>query len=120
MILIDLGQALQLPCIARKGGGTKGYRAPEVLQYGLLGQAADIWAAGATWFELVCEQKLLTSEHCCATALLWSNVEQRCSQIELFSRDTYAKDLLKCLLENDSHKRISATKALDHAYFTCQ
>jgi calcium-dependent protein kinase len=90
--------------------GSKPYAAIEVYKRSGHDTRADIWSAGAVIFSMVTgtlafpygpvSAKALTHPH-------WHLV-----------KDEILKDLLKAMLNRDPQKRPTATKALQHAYFT--
>ncbi|KAF0687219.1 Aste57867_21015 [Aphanomyces stellatus] len=99
---------------------------PSALPYSLLKAttAVDIWSFGCMMFQMLCGQELIPSDlnqnvvldymHKAAT---WTDAKLR-ERIDTFIPDEEAQDLVMRLLVVNPTKRLSATEALNHPYFT--
>ncbi|KAG5178424.1 kinase-like domain-containing protein, partial [Tribonema minus] len=91
--------------------GTQGYISPEILLQNSYGKAADMWSCGVLMHKLLSGAVPWNSPRGCLQeplalkARLWNDISDE------------AKDLLRGLLEVDQELRLSASQALNHAWF---
>ncbi|KAF0702487.1 Aste57867_7785 [Aphanomyces stellatus] len=86
--------------------------------------AVDMWSFGCMVFQMLCGQELVPTDinqnvvldHMCKAAT-WTE-EKLTNRIDIFIPDEAAQDLIMHLLVLDPAKRLSATEALNHPFFT--
>jgi len=133
--IVDFGLAtfIDVPEYIFKKCGTPGYIAPEVFKYDQKNKATsyddrcDVFSAGCIFYFMLFGQPFFEGTN--ASEILKNNrraaidfgsihkiKEEQSNPKSKISKD--ALDLLLQLLEMDASKRISASEALNHAYFT--
>lgn len=101
------------------GFGTISYMAPEVMkEEGKYGVEIDMWSAGITLYILLCGYRPFESQD---RDILRAKIQAGIYQFEPEWWDPVsneAKDLVASLLVVDPKRRLTASKALQHAWFT--
>jgi len=102
--VIDFGLA-RYPGTYSKAIGTAGYRAPEVVRYGIISFASDIWAAGVTFIELLSGRKLIFKpEELPDEAAVFDGISNEASA------------LLRMMITVNQQKRVTVNNAISHKY----
>ncbi|KAL0131950.1 hypothetical protein PUN28_000016 [Cardiocondyla obscurior] len=93
--------------------GTPDYMAPEIIKGLKYNQAVDWWSYGVLLYEMLTGQSPFSG--CDEDELFWSICNERPFIPRYLSQD--ATDILICLLEKDSGKRLPAHEIAVHAFF---
>lgn len=104
--------------------GSLAYLAPEVLQGHYYGSSCDVWSVGIILYILLCGYPLFECESAeqVAQFFRWYSSDAgndmlgfKCNAWNDVSAET--KQLLRCMLQPDPNKRLSAVEALKHKCF---
>ncbi|KYQ53800.1 Putative protein kinase C delta type like protein [Trachymyrmex zeteki] len=93
--------------------GTPDYMAPEIIKGLKYNQAVDWWSYGVLLYEMLTGQSPFSG--CDEDELFWSICNERPFIPRYLSQE--ATDILICLLEKDSGKRLPAHEIAVHAFF---
>jgi serine/threonine protein kinase len=100
--------------------GTPQYMAPEVLRRRSYSFPVDIWSAGLLLYEIILGQPLLEQESDFGISkqidAIFSNPTEKKRKFSAIE-DPQERDFLQHLLQQQSEKRPTARKALEHPYF---
>lgn len=118
--LIDFGLSIHHPCRQRlltSTVGTAYYMAPEVLN-GSYDRSCDLWSVGVVAYILFCGRPPFNGS---TNEAIYENIQKGKFEMEGSSIwetgvSDHAKDFIRCLLDLDPRRRLTANMALEHGW----